>query len=377
MQRLPLLVVTLAGAASAQRTWTVDVLNRPGTDFTDLPAAAAAAAPGDVLVVRYADPMVAQYSAVRIERGLAVIGQGSGRPGIRGLLEVIGVPQGEQVVLAGLLLSPFQTAAPTPTSGGLAITGNAGAVHVIDVERRNPANANVANALFDRFLIASSSFVSLADSVFQVPTHPLYAAMAIRDNDLVVASRTSFLPHPSDGGFQTLGVERTTFLLIDASALGGFGLTGKAAIAYCDSKIAVQGPAAAVLGGSGLMGPGPAFAVHLSGCTGPSEIVVDPAATVGPVLGTTPIARRLPVLAWSLSVPPATLATTSYGPAGAASVLVIGSPLVPPLQVGQDLLYVDPATMVTLDAGVLDAQRGRAATNETPRRPLGGSAAQS
>ncbi|HLU38404.1 MAG TPA: hypothetical protein VK081_03410, partial [Planctomycetota bacterium] len=70
--RLLLAVLATAPAALAQRTWVVDVNNGPGTDFFDIPPAVAAAAPGDLIVVR-----AGQYNGFSTNKGLRMVGEGA------------------------------------------------------------------------------------------------------------------------------------------------------------------------------------------------------------------------------------------------------------------------------------------------------------
>ncbi|MEZ5965249.1 MAG: hypothetical protein R3F56_15555 [Planctomycetota bacterium] len=65
---LSLLLPTLA----AQRTWIVDALSGPGTHFTDLPPAVAAAAPGDLLLVR-----TGSYNGFSTSIGIHVVAIGA------------------------------------------------------------------------------------------------------------------------------------------------------------------------------------------------------------------------------------------------------------------------------------------------------------
>ena len=64
----------LATAARAQRVLVVDGQNRPGTHFTDLPAAETAAQHGDVLDLR---PDGGPYTAITTSKGLTILGNGS------------------------------------------------------------------------------------------------------------------------------------------------------------------------------------------------------------------------------------------------------------------------------------------------------------
>ncbi len=60
-----------AATVSAQTTWIVDNQARPGSHFTDMPQAIAAASPGDTIFAR---PSVTPYSAFTVDKGLTIIG---------------------------------------------------------------------------------------------------------------------------------------------------------------------------------------------------------------------------------------------------------------------------------------------------------------
>jgi len=96
--------VALASSGAAQSVLTVDVENRPGTGFTSLAAAVAAAADGDVLLLRGG-----LHDAVALgDKSLTL--QGAGVPGelaqLRGL-SVTGLAAGERVVARGMyIISP-------------------------------------------------------------------------------------------------------------------------------------------------------------------------------------------------------------------------------------------------------------------------------
>ena len=67
-----LTVVALLGAAtlaSAQRTWIVDAANGANADYTDLPAAVAAARHGDRILLRPGG-----YSPVTTGKGISILG---------------------------------------------------------------------------------------------------------------------------------------------------------------------------------------------------------------------------------------------------------------------------------------------------------------
>ncbi|MGE3171576.1 MAG: hypothetical protein AB7O97_03055 [Planctomycetota bacterium] len=75
----------LAPSAVAQATWIVDRWNRPGADFTDLPAAVTAASDGDLLLLRATSPAFTtadMYSAPPLidGKGLRIVGERQGIP---------------------------------------------------------------------------------------------------------------------------------------------------------------------------------------------------------------------------------------------------------------------------------------------------------
>ncbi len=95
---LSAVVVALAGVASAQSVLVVDPANGSGTDFTSLPTAVAAAADGDVLLLRtgsYNELVIASKSLTVIaDRGAVVT--------ISDTLNVEGLTPSQSVALRGL-----------------------------------------------------------------------------------------------------------------------------------------------------------------------------------------------------------------------------------------------------------------------------------
>lgn len=74
MKSLCTLLLTAAlcpATSSAQALWVVDGSDGPGTDFLDLPPAIAAAAPGDVVLVRAVDGVF--YSAFTLDKALSIV----------------------------------------------------------------------------------------------------------------------------------------------------------------------------------------------------------------------------------------------------------------------------------------------------------------
>jgi hypothetical protein len=102
MVRAAALLCALAPSAFAN-TYVVDDDGGPGVDFTNIPAAIAAASPGDVLLVR-----PGTYSSFTLTKGLSILGES----GVSvGRFTVDGLPRGQVAVIArcDVLPSIFRT----------------------------------------------------------------------------------------------------------------------------------------------------------------------------------------------------------------------------------------------------------------------------
>ena len=268
--------LSTCSSMAAQATWVVDALDRPGTHFVDLPPAVAAASPGDVLLVRYVDPLVAAYSATTIQKGLTLIGVGGGRPGISGALTIGGLPHDQHVVVRGFRLAPFDVGSGN-TTGSCVLRAwfNDGAVHFQDVVR-DPVFSFVYSlnglALTDCALVTFSR-CSLP-KITQLP-------ISIDRCDDVVLDNTSF--GAVAGGFSTsptLDVEQSRVVFQNSRVDGGSTpLGGFAALGLCDARIELVGPTA------GLQAPGAGAAIvdgYGGGCSGASVVVQGPGARMLP-----------------------------------------------------------------------------------------------
>lgn len=113
VMRAPLLVLLfafLSSAICAQTTWVVDLFNRPGAHFTDLPAAVTAASSGDVILLRATTASLADsYLAPTIQgKGVTILGEvGVGLPRVQvtGAWNISGIPLGEVVILSNLSMT--------------------------------------------------------------------------------------------------------------------------------------------------------------------------------------------------------------------------------------------------------------------------------
>ena len=131
-------------AAAAQQTWKVDCTGAPGSHFTDLPAAVAAAAPGDTILVynTIGVDCVAAYAPPYIDKPLHIacftVGgpPGNNTPGgveMDGALHVARILAGQQVVMTNIGLS-HSSASPS----SITVSDCAGSVVLDNVYFGNP-----------------------------------------------------------------------------------------------------------------------------------------------------------------------------------------------------------------------------------------------
>src|SRR5687768_12986477 len=89
------LVGLFSATAVAQRTFVVDALNRPGTDFLDLPPAVQAANAGDTIQIRWA---VARYNSVTVSKGITLMSLPQESAVVDGVLTIVNLPPDQRFV---------------------------------------------------------------------------------------------------------------------------------------------------------------------------------------------------------------------------------------------------------------------------------------
>jgi hypothetical protein len=101
----------ITAALGSQATWKVHCSGAYGAQFTDLPAAVAAASPGDTILVYTTNTTYCNYyNAPVIAKGLHIVGLNVGNAGpyrapLRGSLVIVGLPLGQQVTISGIEIS--------------------------------------------------------------------------------------------------------------------------------------------------------------------------------------------------------------------------------------------------------------------------------
>ena len=128
---------TILLAALVPTIWIVDAANGPGTNFTDLPAAVAAAANGDVIVVRSGN-----YTSFGVAgKSLTIRGAGAATtlvsivpaPPSAQQTVIDAVPAGQPFHVSGITFFPGPPTAPASPFAGLRILGSLTQVVLADV----------------------------------------------------------------------------------------------------------------------------------------------------------------------------------------------------------------------------------------------------
>ncbi|MEZ5966401.1 MAG: hypothetical protein R3F56_21375 [Planctomycetota bacterium] len=342
---LGFVLLVLLTSPRAQTTWVVDALGRPGTNFTDLPAAVAAAAPGDVIALRYVDPLVSPYQGASISKGLTVVGVG-GRPGIVGRLQVGLVPAGQHAVLRNLRLAPFQNGSSTSGDCSLLVRSNSGSVHLQDVDR--DATFTFTYPL-NQWQVSDNELVTMTECSF--PMVSTVSMQVTRVRELVMA-RCTVAPSNATG-FATMQVADSSLILLDSSVVGSvFGAGGSAAISSCDARIHLAGAATRVLGGGGHDAIDGAFGGL---CTGLTQLVVGQGAAVGTTNNTATTMASVPALGAFVDDNSRLDTNVAGEPSGFAG-LWAGLPAATPVPIFGGTFYLDVAGMLVLPVLGLDAQ---------------------
>lgn len=368
MTRLRPLALALANllcaSLAAQRTWIVDAAAGPGHDFTDLPTALAAAAHGDKLLLRPGG-----YRGATTDRGVTIAGVGAT---LRSPLRITGLPLGRTFALVGLSSDPA--------------TSSNGIVECID---------NAGTVLLDR----------LTMQVPRIWFQPVTPPCLIERSDAVVVSQCSFTGSPgarllasrvtfvhcqltgSDGYIQghggvagqpALTCEFASVELVACRAKGGamasfppyVALPGVALTAR-QSELRLAGAAPDGLeAGSGAIGYG-AAALSVEGGT----LYLDPTLALlssgglSPIVGQSElrVLRRLPALRVATAPSGGTWRSELHAPLGWLDALCLD--LAPaPRSTQAGTLWLDPARLIVVDVGIVDASQRRRVSLPVPAR---------
>ncbi|MCC6671107.1 MAG: hypothetical protein IT458_08600 [Planctomycetes bacterium] len=242
--RLPLLllVLVLPSPATAQRTYVVDVQNRPGTHFTDLGAAFAAVQHGDIVLVR-SSPTGVPAPAAPLTKGIALMGYpgayvgggfGSEAGPITGTLRVRGIPAGQRVQVKSVV-SPAAPGIP-PGQGAFIFESCQGQILIdavsMGTEFHDCADVTVCRQSFIYNVKVMRSRLRLSQSYVRA-LHPSPGMIAV-DSEITMGGSSSI--DGADGyidqntcrilGYPVEGVRssNSTFILSKYSLIYGGGI---------------------------------------------------------------------------------------------------------------------------------------------------------
>lgn len=334
-------------------------MNRPGTDFADLPAAVAAAAPGDVLRVRNVDPALRLfYSLPTIRRGICIVGE-TPRPICMDILHVLGLPAGETVLVSNLRLGTVETTLLTnPPARGVVLQGNRGGVFFDDVEYgTHIAPGSTAGVLVDNCALMTFAHCVLYQCVGYI--HFVDSS--------VVATNTAFIPYADNNNFiigTPLWCERARVWLVDSEVRGGDRqppyIFEASAVAACNSYFWLAGSTVVLPGwpyfSAGSFVFGATFHPWPASCNpGYSEVRMSPGVQVmNLVPGLLVITSPQPAITWSTSQSQLSLRT--YGHPSSATILAAAIDPVPQPSNPLGHLFLAPTASIVLAIAITNSQ---------------------
>lgn len=354
----------LSSCLAAQSTWIVDCAGRPGTHFTDIPPAVAAAQPGDTIILLAHSSCTSTnypYHPTVIDKPLRLIGatefgspQVGGMANVFGRIEVRNIPAGQEVLLCNLSVAPRQASAPPnyPYPSGIVLQNCAGKVHIEHVDY---SPVFFANGLLS---IEDCADVSVHWSTWYKPGD----SIIIRRSNVAFTDCTLWPVYPyvpygwgdplfwmtttADTLYLEAGTLRLTDCVVNASASYGFSPDRQKA--YVASGT--------LLVGSNTWLPGDYWAPSV---VNHGTTVVDPRGGVGFFhLQSTGIVRHEPI--GSVNMEPVIrnqpFRATITGPPNGFALLAIGTSLHQPVPFPFGNLMVDPLDLMVAGCVSLDAQ---------------------
>lgn len=326
----PCVAILMPGVMlTAQQAWVVNHAPGAVADFTDIPAAVAAAAPGDTIHVVYTSALDPPYTAPTIDKPLKLVGlagvpsggQGPNWTYMDGLLRITGIAAGEQVLVSNFVVQySYATMAPW----GLEVSDCAGDVLLEDGNWFWGPTANYS------LRIVNSANVTLRGCEMYYAGSPLEVSGS---NVLLTTVRLEpgihpFFPYPSS----TVALD-----LFDSTAtVIGSIMRGHPTTSVLQHQPAVRlqhstlraGPGALIEGG----GSGNWLAYEIVPGS-PSVIEQDPRGTIS-IIPTTqgtqqPVITEIDATFHSWVVQNRDFAVTVAGPTGGFALLLLGEMVAP------------------------------------------------
>lgn len=357
----PALALALSSSLLAQRTWIVDAQNGAGTDFPDMPAAIAAAAPGDLVLAR-----PGTYSGFTTNKGLRVVAPARAtllQTVVGNCLVVSGLPAGQTFSIAGF-------DAPRRTYFSADFSNNQGRVAITDLRSLETCGCGPLHQNPAAIKLTDCAAVSL-DGVVNYGGPALHV---IRSN--VVLTRCSFgSVQPFDPMGDCLWLDGGTVdaldCTFDARAASDVMAMPQPCVRMTAGTLRLRGTTAGMVqGGFEVNPPNPAPAVLATGGT----LVIDPDVRLNPNAGAAAALQLTNTSLTQRQLSGAVIRSASIGgafqadliaQANASAVLLLG---VPGARVGSPLgdLDLDLASQVPLTSGVVGASGALSASFPLP-----------
>lgn len=345
--------ILLVGTCSAQSFYVVDGLNRPGTNFLDLPAAEAAAQHGDTIQLRSDG---GSYTAVATGKALTIVGSPGGIAYFSGAgpgFVITGIPAGREFVLRNVEL--YAAGSSTPR---LVVQACLGRVHLQNVHVNDYTGAPALD-------VFACPAVTVRDSELYG-----FPGLAARNATIAVSgTRLYGRPAASTGApaFPGARLQDTSAWLTNVQMVGGnaWGQQPPAAgLELVGASVSLTGTTTAARAQAGYLGSfaAPGLVAVVPAITGQNSLLrLDPGVVLGST-GGAPFVRGVTLTnatVAALSVGGDTTLHAAFdGGAGAAQVTVLGLPADPVQIPGvEGRLWVDTNLMLTLP-GVLGGYSG-------------------
>ena len=330
---IAVLLLAVSSPLLAQATLVVDANQGPGTQFTDIPPAIAAAAPGDVIVVR-----AGSYTGFTVNKPLSIVASSLGvvsiTPPTGGLaFSIDRLPSDTDFAMRGLVVSGFIGGAINDCRGRVLLEG-------VDTPSLNVSSSD--QVMLNRCRMAPIGCAILASSV-----------------------ATS---ECSAGGFTMFG--STVHLARTDVPAATLPLSGGGGILMGFSTVTVGGDSSTVIAAALFATPAPAI-------RGDGSLTIDPDVVLAPSAGQPPVApaisvtvAELPTLAARGAPIGGSLQVELRGEPSDLFTLIGGMPSVPLLIPAlSGAMWIAPTTAIVVAAGVLDASARHAQSFLVPNDP--------
>lgn len=373
-----LAIAALAARVDAQQTWKVNCSGAYGAQFTDLPAAVAAAAPGDSILIYgvVGGPCGANYSAATINKPLHISGfQVGQQPGsndptqvrLNGILHITGLAAGEHVTLSNVFMQHASLQPPGPlllTPASILITDCAGSVLLEDVFYRNLGSSG------QDVRIERSDHVVLRGCAFYLGGDPL----RIVDSTVLVTNTLvqydppyppiPFWPWPI--GYTTftesIFLQRSTLTMVASLVRAIDGQPPQNAVVMDTSTLRI-GASTFVRGGLGPNAQSPPWPTDYAPAyrfvgAGPSVVYKDPRAPqlLGPP-APPPVSAEVHETFHDWIVADEFYQVRVMGPVGGFAGLMVGD-MMAPITTPLGLLGIDPGTAQIVHLAQLSSTNG-------------------